>query len=70
MRRTTTIITADPTDSRDHPAGTASVAWGIVAVILAGAVAGAVVGTFPDLEVYRYGGRSVLNHIPGPQDDL
>ncbi len=44
--------------------------WGIVLAGLAGAVAGAVVGGFPDLDVYRHGGLSVLDHIsPYATDD-
>jgi alpha-1,2-mannosyltransferase len=39
-----------------------SVAWAVVLVGVAGAIAGAVAGGFPDLDVYRYGGQSVLDH--------
>jgi alpha-1,2-mannosyltransferase len=47
-----------------------SVVWGIVLVSLVGAIAGAVAGSFPDLDVYRYGGRSVLEHVsPYAHDD-
>ena len=35
---------------------------GIALVTLAGAIAGAFVGGFPDLDVYRYGGQSVLDY--------
>jgi len=37
------------------------VVWGIAIVSLAGAVLGAVIGGFPDLDVYRYGGGAVLD---------
>lgn len=40
-----------------------SVAWPVVLVSLAGAIAGAVTGGFPDLDVYRYGGQSVLDQV-------
>ena len=40
-----------------------SVAWGIAVVSLAGAVAGAITGAFPDLDVYRYGGGAVLDRV-------
>jgi len=44
--------------------------WGIVVVSLAGAVAGVLAGSFPDLDVYRHGGRSVLDHVsPYATDD-
>jgi alpha-1,2-mannosyltransferase len=46
------------------------VAWVIVLVALLGALAGALAGSFPDLEVYRHGGRSVLDHVsPYTRDD-
>lgn len=49
---------------------TPNVAWGIALVSLGGAVAGAVIGAFPDLDVYRYGGRSVLDQVsPYAQED-
>jgi alpha-1,2-mannosyltransferase len=39
-------------------------------VALAGAFAGALFGAFPDLVVYRHGGRSVLDHVsPYAHDD-
>jgi alpha-1,2-mannosyltransferase len=48
----------------------AGVVWGIALVSLAGAVAGAVAGGFPDLEVYRHGGRSILDGVsPYATDD-
>jgi len=37
--------------------------WGIALVSLAGALAGAVAGGFPDLDVYRYGGGAVLDQV-------
>ena len=46
------------------------VVWGIVLAGLAGAIAGAVAGDFPDLDVYRHGGLSVLDHVsPYAKDD-
>lgn len=41
----------------------------VLAVALAAAVIGAVIGEFPDLHVYRYGGRSVLDQLPGYESD-
>lgn len=41
----------------------------VLAVALAAAVVGAVIGEFPDLHVYRYGGRSVLDQLPGYESD-
>ena len=38
-----------------------SVAWAVVVVGVVGAIAGGIVGGFPDLDVYRYGGQSVLD---------
>jgi len=37
---------------------------GILAVVVGGLVAGAIVGEFPDLHVYRYGGDAVLHQWP------
>ena len=41
----------------------AGAAWGVVVVCAAGAITGAIAGGFPDLDVYRYGGRSVLDGV-------
>lgn len=41
----------------------------VLVVALTAAVIGAVVGGFPDLHVYRYGGRSVLDQVPGYESD-
>lgn len=41
----------------------------VLAVALAAAVVGAVIGEFPDLHVYRHGGRSVLDQLPGYESD-
>jgi alpha-1,2-mannosyltransferase len=38
-------------------------ALGVALVGLAGAAAGAIAGGFPDLDVYRYGGEAVLEHV-------
>src|SRR5204862_7137794 len=61
---------------RSHPmfctmhGRTLGAAWGVVLVSLLGAIAGAHAGAFPDLEVYRHGGRSVLDHVsPYAHDD-
>jgi len=52
------------------PGPRSAAAWGIVVVSLAGAVAGVLAGSFPDLDVYRHGGRSVLDHVsPYATDD-
>ncbi|HJR88902.1 MAG TPA: glycosyltransferase 87 family protein [Aeromicrobium sp.] len=37
--------------------------WAIAFVTLAGAVVGVLAGPFPDLDVYRYGGQSVLDRV-------
>ncbi|WP_109508870.1 glycosyltransferase 87 family protein [Nocardioides speluncae] len=41
----------------------------VLLVAVAAAVIGAVIGEFPDLHVYRYGGRSVLDQVPGYESD-
>lgn len=41
----------------------------VLVVAVAAAVMGAVIGEFPDLHVYRYGGRSVLDQLPGYESD-
>jgi alpha-1,2-mannosyltransferase len=41
----------------------------VLVVAVAAAVTGAVIGEFPDLHVYRYGGRSVLDQLPGYESD-
>jgi alpha-1,2-mannosyltransferase len=38
--------------------------WTVTTLVLAGAVAGALHGAFPDLSVYRFGGRAVLDGLP------
>jgi alpha-1,2-mannosyltransferase len=38
--------------------------WTIATLVLAGLVAGALHGAFPDLSVYRFGGRAVLDGLP------
>ena len=44
--------------------------WGVGLVTLVGAIAGAVAGAFPDLEVYRHGGAAVLDRVsPYAADD-
>ena len=49
---------------------TPKVALGFALVGLAGAIAGGVAGSFPDLDVYRYGGQSVLDGVsPYAQED-
>jgi alpha-1,2-mannosyltransferase len=64
------MTTADPLVRSRQRSGVPPVAWGIVLVSLLGAIAGAITGAFPDLEVYRHGGRSVLEHAsPYVHDD-
>jgi len=70
MTTTSTIITADRLVRNQQRSGPPPAAWGIVLVSLLGAIAGAINGAFPDLEVYRHGGRSVLDHVsPYAHDD-
>lgn len=41
----------------------------VVLAALGAAVAGALIGNFPDLDVYRYGGRAVLDQLPVYESD-
>ncbi|MFC5729139.1 MULTISPECIES: glycosyltransferase 87 family protein [Nocardioides] len=44
--------------------GPGSAPAAVLVVVIGAAIAGAVVGEFPDLHVYRYGGRAVLDQLP------
>lgn len=56
-------LLADPRTIDGARRGT-SVAVAVLLVAAAGAVVGALVGGFPDLHVYRYGGDAVVDQIP------